>query len=62
MFFSSKLNLPVDHDVLIAAVAHLEEVGFVKERDEWRGDHNNKENDQKNADNVPDPHPSHHHR
>jgi hypothetical protein len=48
---------PVDHDVLIAAVAHLEEIGFVKETDERCGDHNNKENDQKNADDVPDPHP-----
>jgi hypothetical protein len=28
---------PIDHDVLIAAVTHLEQVGFVKETDERRG-------------------------
>src|SRR6476660_39443 len=35
-FPSSKLNLPVDHDVLIAAVTHLEQVGFVEETDQRR--------------------------
>ena len=30
--------MPVDHDVLIAAVTHLEEIGFVEEADQWRCD------------------------
>src|ERR1041385_675750 len=35
---SSKLNGPVEHDVLVAAVADLQQVGFVEKAKQRRGD------------------------